>query len=96
MNTYAKNLKFRAVATKAGIRINALNEYSRSKLSIRATYFDDFKWSGWSAEATGFEFYGLDTQDVLALHLAGFELNKVEVPAEAGTKRFAYIYRLAI
>jgi len=97
MTTYAKAPKFRAAAKAAGIQINAQDSYSLHKLTIRETYTDEFTNAIWNRkDATGFEFYSLDTDTALKFHLAGFELNKIEVPAEAGTKRFAYIYRLAI
>jgi hypothetical protein len=100
MNTYAKNLKFRAAAKKAGISINSMNEYSKSKLSFRAVYITDGDKctnAYWDMDkANGFEFYGLEVMDAMRLHAAGFELHFVEVPAEHGTKRRAAIYRLAI
>jgi head-tail adaptor len=95
MTNYAKAPKFRAAAKKAGISINAQSEFSKDKLSIRATYTEDLK-SAWRQEGTGFEFYSLTMDAAMRLHIAGFELNKVEVPDVGGTKRIAYIYRLAI
>ena len=97
--TYASKIQFRNAAKKAGVRINNNDEYSRLALSIRNDYDVNNKTAyrtDKNVVAVGFEFYSIDAQQAMNLHAAGFELIKTIVPAEHGTKRTAFIYRLPL
>lgn len=96
--TYGSKIQFRNAAKKAYVFINNDNEYSSSRLSIRASYDVNNKsvFRTEKESIVGFEFYSLDVTAALRLHAAGFELYKVEVPDFGGTKRTAFIYRLPL
>lgn len=104
MNTtnYASKIQFRNAAKKAGVNINANDEYSRTKISIRADYdLEDstvtpFARKAYDRVAVGFEFYTLTAEQAMRLHAAGFELHTAIVPDAYGAKRNAYIYRLPL
>lgn len=100
--SYATKIQFRNAAKKAGVSINANDEYSRMKASIRHDYdIDnkvvtpyDRKYN--NIEAVGFELYSLTAEQAMKLHAVGFELQVAIVPDFHGTERTAYIYRLPL